>query len=755
MSDQLDLRQTEALLRAHYARSDAGGLRPELAARIGADLEARASGRSGGTRLHLEPVRAISPIGRFGLGWSLAAAAVVVVLVASGIAVGRLATPPTAASPSGIASPVTSASPSAASASGGTAGPSPSTPPVSPSSSTAASEQDAMAFADRQHGLVVGAYQGQGAIWSTADEGSTWTSTLVPTPPLDSVAVLGTRAWASASCAGIDGACTPAVVASDDSGATWTVVGSTPVTSLTFVSAAHGFGVEVSSPGPLGLLETTDGGRTWAAAAGAEPCDVGGPAAVSFTDARHGWVACRSGESAVGQSSKEVVETDDGGATWSVRSRVRLDNTGTLGELPTEGIFRGIQMLASGTGIAWLWNEGLIRTTDGGVTWTRLPLGDVAGDLQWPGAAIAPDGSLLALTVAVTSSSNGSATFNLGFEDGRTWKPYVEFGGLPAPGTTPTPEPTSPPQPAIADSGVAFFDASNGIAIGNDASHADLWRTADGGRTWTISPLAAPSAQLMATHGDRVWIATSSCAANPPDPTACTPAIERSDDRGATWRVIGHQSLSSMSFGDATHGFGVGPQPLPANGDTAAGLNTAIYATSDGGVTWTPLPNSRPCGKFDPVAVSFVSASRGWVGCSGVIGAGSGLKAVMETTDGGHSWSWRARIDYPGGLPDIGSITSSDYLQTIAMAADGSGFISGQRGSTIRTSDGGRTWTSCPPGQFDAFTTSAAAMTSGGSWYVVQSGWLNATLTTFESRLMRSDDHGATWTQVGGYLPHP
>ncbi|HEY5629031.1 MAG TPA: hypothetical protein VIR16_05930, partial [Candidatus Limnocylindrales bacterium] len=288
-----------------------------------------------------------------------------------------------------------------------------------------------------------------------------------------------------------------------------------------------------------------------------------------------------------------------------------------------------------------------------------------------------------------------------------------------APATTPTPEPTSPPQPAIADSGVAFFDANNGIAIGNGASHAYLWRTGDGGRTWSTSSLQAASARLMAAHGDHVWISSSSCTANPPDPSACTGAIERSDDRGATWRTISHQALRSISFGDAMHGFGVGPYVQASAGNTVGGAGTGIYETADSGATWTPVAKPRPC-LLDPVSVSFASALHGWLGCGGQGGAGNAEKGVLETTDGGRTWAWRARTRV--SMPAVGSITTADYLDTISMQADGAGFMTGLRGSTFRTADGGRTWTSSPPGEFDAFTTSQAAIVPGGPWFLIQSG---------------------------------
>ncbi len=755
--DSLDDLELTALLRRHYRQLDPDAAPPRLAARVRTRLAgaARADGATG-ARVPLTPVRLAARASRTQGGPTIALAAAVVLLAIAGLAASRLPGQPAAASPAtapagpSATTPTLSAEAGSPQASGQPAG------STSPETAGTGGTQSAMAFADRSHGIVVGAYGGRGAVWATSDEGQHWTAVAVDAPPLDSAAMVGAQAWASASCAGTpSGACQPTVLESPDGGATWSAVSSAAVTSLSFVDPRDGFGIGPSSPASLHLLATTDGGRTWVPAPGPTPCETGFfPIAASFADAQHGWVACGSGESAVGSSSKEVVTTADGGNTWAVRSRVSIDGSSPVGALPALGVFRGLDMLTDGSGLSWTWTEGLLRTTDGGATWARLPLGTAGGGAQWPGAAITGDGMVFALTVDA-ASPDGSAVFSLGLDDGQTWKPYTHFGMLPAPGASPTPEPPAALQPALPDA-VAFADAIHGLAVGGDATTADVWRTADGGATWSLTPLGAGAATALAVSGQSAWTDLLAC---PPDTApgnpACTGSVERSDDLGATWTVVGHANLISISFSDAAHGFGVGFEPPSASAGTTGGLGTAIYATSDGGATWARLADDRPCGRFDPVSVSFVSADRGWVGCSSVIGAGSGLKAVMETTDGGRTWSWRARIDYPGGLKAIGTITSSDYLQTISMAADGSGLITGQRGSTIRTSDGGRTWTSCPPGQFDAYTTSGAAIVPSGPWYVAQSGWLNATLTTMEGRLMRSADRGASWSQVGGWLPSP
>ena len=80
-------------------------------------------------------------------------------------------------------------------------------------------------------------------------------------------------------------------------------------------------------------------------------------------------------------------------------------------------------------------------------------------------------------------------------------------------------------------------------------------------------------------------------------------------------------------------------------------------------------------------------------------GTGEAGKGIAETTDGGRTWTTRARVNPPGaGFPaDVGSMDLSDYLGAISMRESGVGLAWEGRGGTLRTTDGGRTWTDMPP----------------------------------------------------------
>jgi photosystem II stability/assembly factor-like uncharacterized protein len=218
-----------------------------------------------------------------------------------------------------------------------------------------------------------------------------------------------------------------------------------------------------------------------------------------------------------------------------------------------------------------------------------------------------------------------------------------------------------------------------------------------------------------------------------------------SRDRGATWARVSDRAFAALSFRSSSHGWAV------TNDDPTAGPvdTSGVFRTSDGARTWTQI-TAAPCSSIGrPVTVSFVDALDGWVGCSGILGAGQGGKGIVETTDGGRTWTVQSRADPSGQQTNVGSIPTSDYLVGISMRASGVGIAWESRGGTLRTTDRGKTWTEIPPGGSDAGPVPVGAWTaSNRDWFVVMwDGNLQATA------LWASHDGGSNWTSTSRVPP--
>jgi photosystem II stability/assembly factor-like uncharacterized protein len=322
----------------------------------------------------------------------------------------------------------------------------------------------------------------------------------------------------------------------------------------------------------------------------------------------------------------------------------------------------------------------------------------------------------------------------------------------PTPSTGPTPTATVAP-PYVHTGAMAFFDATGGLVsidmqTGEASESGTMWRTTDAGVTWTQDPVEpGPLFDSMSVSSTgQAWAAVA-CRYQG---RGCDPrGVWHSTDRGRTWQRISPTPVISVTFGDAMHGWG-------ASTDTLAGPNGApgLLSTTDGGRTWRIRPNPCILAATAPAAVSFTDARRGWVGCSGA-GGGTTPKAIMASADGGVTWTVRSSVD---GDPrtSVGTIDFADGLIGLAMLPDGSGIWWGDRGTTARTIDGGRTWTAIPLGSFDVRSIAAVALVDQRHWFAVVSGSDDPVSGggVIAERLKLSSDQGSTWTTVG-LMPVP
>jgi photosystem II stability/assembly factor-like uncharacterized protein len=237
--------------------------------------------------------------------------------------------------------------------------------------------------------------------------------------------------------------------------------------------------------------------------------------------------------------------------------------------------FRG--MALRGSSEAWATGSGgtVLRTTDSGKTWKRLPVPD-SKELDFRDVEVLPDGSVLLMSIGGGDKSRILRSADAG----STWETVLVNR-----------EPDG------------FFD---GMALSHDGRHGilygdpidgqlDLYRTADGGKSWRRNSersrpklnkgeysFAASGTGIVA-HMDDVFVATGGSVAR----------VLHSSDRGETWSIhntplrSGNESsgVFSLAFIDAKRGVIIG-------GDYAqpALSENNIARTEDGGKTWMPLP---------------------------------------------------------------------------------------------------------------------------------------------------------------------
>ncbi len=208
---------------------------------------------------------------------------------------------------------------------------------------------------------------------------------------------------------------------------------------------------------------------------------------------------------------------------------------------------------------------------------------------------------------------------------------------------------------------MAFWDDSHGFAF-SDAVNAriPIVRT-DNGSDWTLSTLpglageggfaASGTCAQTSTAGD-AWIGSGSGE---------YPRVLHSPDRGRTWTearvpLVGGSGagVTGVAFRDRTHGIAVG--------GVIAGKGTGPRAarTSDGGATWTVIPDPVITGAIYGVAYAPVGGK--WVAVA--VGPGG----ASWSADDGATWA---------------SLDTASYW-SVGFGANGTGWLVGPRGRVVR-----------------------------------------------------------------------
>lgn len=292
----------------------------------------------------------------------------------------------------------------------------------------------------------------------------------------------------------------------------------------------------------------------------------------------------------------------------------------------TRASLRGVSVVDERTAWASGSQGTVLRTLDGGSTWTILPVpGEEATDFR-DIEAFGPDD-------AVVMGIGRPAKIFRTTDGGKTWaRTFADDS------------------PGIFLDGLAFFDRTNGLAVGDPMDGRFLvLATTDGGATWSSLPpdsrpaaldgeaaFAASGTSLAVLNDGLVWLATGGVAAR----------VWRSEDRGRHWEPVASGLLEgaasaggfSVAFRDARTGIAVGGD---YKAEAAAVGNASVSA--DGGRTWRPVQDRRPGGFRE--AVAFIPGTRPPVALT------VGPSGSDYSLDLGHSWT---PIATPAGLHALG-----------------------------------------------------------------------------------------------------
>ena len=425
-----------------------------------------------------------------------------------------------------------------------------------------------------------GAYPGRSWLYTTHDHGRSWTIHRLPGVQTGIAMVTGSVGFASVetvdSAGGVDSAA-PWLYRTEDAGQSWKPV----VTN-----------VQV----PYASLDCVSALRCWALSA-------------SQTD-----------------SSTRLYETTNGGQIWSQVAGSPALPTSRPTPTPPIALPTTVQLSAPYSNILWTLVEEryLARSIDRGKTWEKRPLPPTSmpiGEISFVSDQEGWLTTVMAITAGPTACSAGMQAVWHTTDAGETWQSLGSSGFA----------------ATQCYSGLSFVDSNRGFIDAWNPTHSSvIYRTTDGGRTWTPSkPMPTPpgfktvcidciamQAGIVRAFGSTLLVPTEGQLPSGNGGQY----VYRSTDGGATW-----------TFVSDTRKYGTIALVTPSRWIQLS-FPTGSRETTDAGVSWHSYASDY--GQAAPIAPQMVFADS-------LVGYATVRGAIARTLDGGLHWSWSA-IKTPG-----------------------------------------------------------------------------------------------------------
>lgn len=267
-----------------------------------------------------------------------------------------------------------------------------------------------------------------------------------------------------------------------------------------------------------------------------------------------------------------------------------------------------------------------------------------------------------------------------------------------------------------------------------DPALGALYRTADGGLSWTSFSVPFAAADLHFLDANNGWaLADLGVGAG-----SQAVAVFQTADGGQTWTKTYTNDPNLEGAGETLPlgGLKAGIAPLNAQtafvyGVTYSPGSPYLFRTGDGGVTWSAVSLPLPPGAenaelgIERGQMKFLSPSEGFIAMR--LTSDSYQLAMYVTHDGGNSWSLT-----PNLLPGSGVADFLSAQDVVVLSGD----------QIYLTRDAARTWSIVLP------DVKFSEVFAGMDFVDTMTGWVVTMDPTGQRAVYRSSDGGATWFPI-------